>query len=340
MVSFVKALKPRSAIARAAYYGGLWRVHNSGAWIVAYHGVVERSQDPWLETDLLPLSVFREHLNYFQKRRSVVSLDELLAYIAGGTAPDPRLVVLCFDDALASLQEYVIPELSARRMPFVIGVPAGLPSTGRSLWEYEAAFLVYLCGAREALPNLMRALPARSQKLLEPRADSISQVASVLANLKGFLRLGVSSRERISILDALIAEVAPDFCERLQADGRFSVMQWEQLREVCSVGGALAAHGYLHHPHNGTLTESSRMEELRRPLELIKQHTGTTTECFIWPEGVVDEASIEMGRGMSYKYFLSSRPGRITCETSPGDVPRVSGQWPLAQVLWNAATLK
>ncbi len=338
-------------LARAMYGSGVWRLYESGPWIVAYHGVVERIRDPWLERNNLVLSQFREHLDYFERHRVVVALDELLGSISENRTPDPRFAVLCFDDALASLVGYVIPEVSARRMPFVIGVPTALPSTGRSLWEYEAAFLVHLLASRGALRGLagaMRDVMAgmdRDAKTWEGlgciAAACSGRGAAPRASmmLREFLRLEVSSDQRIGVVDRLVSELQPDFHERLAGDGRFSVMQWDQLRGACSVGGTLSAHGHFHHPHNSTLTDSTRGEELRAPVQSFKHYTGIAPDSFIWPEGGSDVTSIKIGVDLGYKYFLSSRAGLVSCRTAPTDVPRVSGQWSLAQVLWNAASL-
>jgi hypothetical protein len=62
--------------------------------------------------------------------------------------------------------------------------------------------------------------------------------------------------------------------------------------------------------------------------------------CFIWPEGISDDASTRLGVGLGYQSFLSARAGCVSRNTSQTDVPRVSGQWPLPQMLWNAARLK
>jgi len=177
----------------------------------------------------------------------------------------------------------------------------------------------------------------------EPAAEPThgdAGAAKVLGMLKQFLRHRVSSSDRMTVLDELLGKFVPDFYEQLGRDGRFGVMRWEQLREALSVRGSLAAHGFLHHPHNATLTGPCRMTELRRPLELIQQHTGAAPKCFIWPEGVSDAASINLGMSLGYKYFLTGRAGCVSRDTLPVDVPRVSGQWPLPQVLWNAAGLK
>jgi hypothetical protein len=324
-------------------------MYPSGAWIVSYHGVAERIQDPWLQTDFISLKTVVEHLNYFVKHRVVVSLDELLSSIAVGKAVDPRFVVICFDDALACLLPHVVEELATRRMPYVIGVPAGIPGTGRSLWEYEAAFLVHLSNLKGALSDLARAMLEMTQTSesvegnLQTQGREIADntdAPHVLALLKSFLRHGISSSARLRVLSELISELEPSFEELLKIDGRFSVMSWEQLCSLQSLGGTLVAHGFLHHPHNATLEDSCRRNELKGALESIKHHTGVTTECFIWPEGISDRKSIEVGKSVGYKYFLSTRPGRLHQNTCPTDVPRVSGQWPIAQVLWNAASLR
>ena len=75
-------------------------------------------------------------------------------------------------------------------------------------------------------------------------------------------------------------------------------------------------------------------------LELIREYGGVDTEYFISPEGRADDISLKAGLELGYNYFWSSRARRITEATSPTDVPRVSDQWPLAQVLWDAARLK
>lgn len=338
----------RKMIAKAIYFSGGWRAYRSGAWVLFYHGIAERLRDPWLEADLFPLADFCEQLDYLQRHRRVVPLPELLSLLAEGKTIDSRSTAICFDDALASLSDYAVPELAARRMPFTVGVPAGLPESGRSLWEYEAAFLIHQLDARNALGEFGQVMrdvmndPATGSPAQQGAFDfTIGRNATeVAARLKRFLRFHIRSDQRIIVLDRLIKALQPDLCERLDADGRFRLMRWGQLRDVGSVGGTLAAHGFLHHPHNASLAEPCQQLELSEPLKLIKRHTSLAVDCFIWPEGVSNSDSIKIGTALGYKYFLSTQAGWISKDTSPVNVPRLSGQWPISQLLWNSAGLR
>jgi peptidoglycan/xylan/chitin deacetylase (PgdA/CDA1 family) len=251
-------------------------------------------------------------------------------------------VVLCFDDALECLTDVVVPELVARKMPFTLGVPSGIANTGRSIWEFEIAFLIYLLDARKKLDSLVDMLHQVGSDLCLPTPELTREdsPAKILSEFNRFWRDDIPSDRRIALLDGLVTELQPDLHERLKADGRFCILRWDQLRELCSVGAYLAAHGSLHHPHNTTISEPCRLSELLEPLEQIMQHTGTATECFIWPEGLSCPSSIKLGKDLGYKYFFSTRAGLIRRDTSPLDIPRVSGQWPLPQLLWNAAGLE
>jgi peptidoglycan/xylan/chitin deacetylase (PgdA/CDA1 family) len=341
---------PRKQLANVIHRSGLWRLFPSGPLVLCYHGIIESIQDPWLEFVYFSLRQFRKHLDFFRKHRVVVGLDEMLSCLAEGRTPDPRFVSLCFDDALASFLDRAAPELVARKIPFAVGVPAGIPDTGRSLWEYEIGFLVYLLDCKRLLANSVREMaficsnalvrsPRPEKRATRPAFVWEGDRAQVLRDMQRFFRDSVPSDQRVSLLDQLIREFQPDLHEELSEDGRFRVMRWDQLREISCAGGYLAAHGYLHHPHNTTLTDSCRLREFRSSLKEIERNTGQATDCFIWPEGVSDLTSITIGVDNGYKFFISNRPGFISADTSPKDVPRVSGEWPLPQLLWNAIGL-
>lgn len=344
---------PRSLLAKVAFDTGLWRTWRSGAFILFYHGITETIRDRWLEADFLPFRIFREHLDFFQKRRVVVPLAEFLDCLSNGRSPDPRLVAICFDDALAILAQRAIPELVARNLPFTVGIPTGLPGTGRSIWELEAAFLVHVIkdGPRlRVLAKLIRELSAadavrvNQSATSEVRGRTNAQAAlddtkagQVSQALKRFLRAHAGCCSRISTLDRLIAELHDGLIDELKEDGRFSIMNWEELQNVCSAGGSPAAHGHLHHPHNAAMHDACRRDEFRLPREAIKRHLGRETDDFVWPEGKSDPTSIEIGRALGYKYFLSTKAGLVTNNTPHLEIPRISGQWSLPQVLWHAA---
>ncbi|MGH9823579.1 MAG: polysaccharide deacetylase family protein [Blastocatellia bacterium] len=343
--------RPRELFANVMVRSGLWKVWRPEAFVLLYHGVTESVREPWLETGLLPLATFRKHLDFLQKHRVVVPLAEVFDCLTLNKPPDPRWVAIVFDDALSVVKDYAIPELYSRGMPFTIGVPAALPGSGRSLWEFEAAFLVHRLHRQRTLgklmsmirdPDVMGKTDAEVQAVMDSERrglrwvrGSAGKAAATSAALKQLLRESPCC-DRLNVLDRLKDALEPDLSAIIDADGRFSVMDWDDLRGACSSGGAIAAHGYFHHPHNSWLEDSCRLDELRSSRQTINDRLGTETDCFVWPEGVSDTTSIEVGTRLGYKYFVSTRAARITRGTPCTDIPRLSGQWSLEQMQWLA----
>jgi hypothetical protein len=344
-------LKPRSLYANLMFKTGLWRSWRSGALVIFYHSVTDQAPDPLPDSDSVPFFVFRQHLDFFQKHRVVIPLSQLLDDVTGARPPDPRSVSICFDDGLASLLRQAIDELASRKFQFTVGVPTALPDTGRSLWELETTFLAckaVLGGRSTRLPKLalgLRPALTNSKPLLDLQdacaASSISKnnrhrIAGVATALKRLLR-SVGCCERIKLLDDLVTGTDPSIFDEMKENPRFSVMTWDELGSVCTNGGSLAAHGHFHHPHNDSMDESCRLNELQLPLAAIKERTGCATDCFIWPEGAISADSVKVGTDLGYKYFLSTRAGLVGCDTPATDIPRINGQWPLPQLIWHSA---
>jgi peptidoglycan/xylan/chitin deacetylase (PgdA/CDA1 family) len=321
---------PRALVARAAYRLRITGRRACGAMIVAYHGFVERRTVDWLERDQLPVSDFITHLDYFSRHREVVPLSSVIDDVAAGRTPNRRSIAIVFDDALASVERLAIPELVCRQFPFTIAVPAGLPDSGRSLWEYEAASLVYRMTRAGTLADLDRELTTR-------RADRAPDTQS---RFKAWLRMCTDSDDRLGLLDELIGRFDPGLREWIHADGRFRIMSWSALREATRVGGTLASHGFDHHPHNATMTDASRTRELRDSREAIERKASCACDAFVWPEGAVTDRSIDIGFAAGYRCFLSSRAGVVRGDVSVRDVPRVSAQWTLPQLLWQTDRLQ
>jgi peptidoglycan/xylan/chitin deacetylase (PgdA/CDA1 family) len=87
--------------------------------VLAYHAVgpIPRSQ---LRNTFVPLDVFERQMDFLARRRSVVSLDELVrAPAAGGTVR----VAVTFDDAYRSTLTRALPVLERHRFPATVFAP-------------------------------------------------------------------------------------------------------------------------------------------------------------------------------------------------------------------------
>lgn len=337
-------VRPRALFANLLYASGFWRARPLGPVILFYHGFVTRRREPWLEGDLLRVADFREQLAFFRERRAILSLDEVAEQLTRGQPLDPRTTVLTFDDALASVDAYAVPELVRCHAPFTIAVPTAYPDSGRFLWQHEAACLVHRALEHGRLHEFEREVGARVPHVPPDRAArratqrSATLAASTsIARFKHTLKNAVPADRRMAFLDALISDFAPDLREWMSMDERFTVMSWSRLRDVSANGGSLAAHGHEHHPHTRDLTPAIRQRELATARELIQVRAGAPCNCFVWPEGATDHASCIEGTRLGYQSFVSSRAATLTGATTR-DLPRISGQWPLPQVLWNLAT--
>lgn len=328
---------PRALLARLAFtLGGRKNARAVAPAVVFYHGIGERRRNPLLDADLVSVSDFRAQLKFFHRYRKVVPLSLVVDSLGERRTLDAAWIVLTFDDALASVREYAVPELDSLEMPYTIGVPCALPDTGRTIWEYEAACLVHRLHKRHRIADLSSTLRTSSAT-----PDSGSRwrrtPLQVLRMLKRQLRDVVSSDERLAYLDGLIDAFDPSLREWILEDGRFELMSWAQLAELRRGHATLAAHGFYHHPHNKTLSDLARIRELTASRAALEANTDARCDAFIWPEGSVDPESIKAGTAHGYRAFLSTRPALVGQGTSLTDLPRISGQWPLAQFLRHLA---
>jgi len=329
------------------YWSGLWRIYGVGACVLGYHGIVDSAAAGSTTENVLQLKLFMAQIEHFRKNRRLVGFKELLSEVEAGRRPEEGSTVITFDDASASIFKLVAPKLHALNIPFSICVPAGIPDSGRSLWEYEVRYLVRELHHRGKLSLLTGALNDAFEACgLDPagvempmRSIANDDPRHVTGVLKELLRQGVPSVVRLMLLDRLIEYLTPDLRELIKLDDAVRIMSWEEIRMLHSSGVHIVSHGYYHHPHNGTLTEEDRFREIAVSREAIRRHIGIDTDTFAWPEGIIDETSLKIGLASGYRFFLTTRAGFINARTKLTGIPRVSGEWPLPQVLWNSRNL-
>jgi peptidoglycan/xylan/chitin deacetylase (PgdA/CDA1 family) len=97
--------------------------------ILMYHAVSPRADAYAVSPD-----TFKRHARFIRDRYSVVSLQKIPQYLAGG---HDRQVAFSFDDAFADFEEYAYPTLSELGVPATVFVPTGF--IGRSnVWDRHA----------------------------------------------------------------------------------------------------------------------------------------------------------------------------------------------------------
>lgn len=113
---------------RAAWRSGtlaaLRWLHRGRLPILCYHSVVDGSQPAGLVENSgglhLPVSQFREQLEFLSRHYRVVPLDGAVAAFGAGHGPPERSVVLTFDDGYANNLTVAAPLLAEYRFPATI----------------------------------------------------------------------------------------------------------------------------------------------------------------------------------------------------------------------------
>ena len=123
---------------------------SSRALILLYHRVAESISDPW--SLAVKPAHFAEHLEVIKKRARVLSVEELVAAVAGNKLPR-RAVVITFDDGYADNLLNGKPLLEKNDCPATVFVTTGFAGSDREFWWDELDRLFLQPGA---LPSSLR----------------------------------------------------------------------------------------------------------------------------------------------------------------------------------------
>jgi peptidoglycan/xylan/chitin deacetylase (PgdA/CDA1 family) len=133
----------------------LWFRHRarSRLAVLGYHGIEDRTS-------------FEAHLDRLRDGSSPVSLEQVEEAARGGRPLPPRAVLVTFDDGDVSVYRDALPALTARGIPAVCFVVAGLIGTDTPFWWDEAEHLAAAGGSTDLVPPCAPELLAHTLKLL------------------------------------------------------------------------------------------------------------------------------------------------------------------------------
>jgi peptidoglycan/xylan/chitin deacetylase (PgdA/CDA1 family) len=296
----------------------------SGACVLIYHGVVPAVEDPILDEFALPEGVLRAHLSYLCRHYVPISLGELLHALRSGGVIDRRWVVVTFDDALRSQTERAASLLAEFRIPWCLAVPTGLVGSGKTIWSYELKFFLLRCWSK---PTLM--VPFGKLGVL-PTATR-AQRRKALHIIRAWLDGRAMSTNPADLCTALVQPYGEGrFREALARYGRFTLVDWPDLRRMADAGVEMLAHGHRHLAQRDWLSPEDRVQEILTPRTILRQRLGRAPRAFVYPYGVVSPAASEAVCAGGYECAFSTKAGRVTAETWPrGPLPRVNAAFDL-----------
>jgi peptidoglycan/xylan/chitin deacetylase (PgdA/CDA1 family) len=234
-----------------------------------YHSVApaERRlfQDP---TMAMPVAIFAAQMSFLSRRRRVISLDELAEVLAKGESPEPRSVVITFDDGYLDNYEVAAPILAQHGLPATVFLATGYIERVENMW-IDVLYAAFKGRTRQRLE-----LPDASFDLAEPLGADHAYKSAAGAVVRA------TRDERAELISSIQGQLQPEHDElRL-------TMGWPEVRELCrrypdiSIGSHTREHVDL-----SRMPKDEVVDELSAAHEDIRRELGIDAVHFTFPYG-------------------------------------------------------
>ncbi|MGH8915050.1 MAG: polysaccharide deacetylase family protein, partial [Acidimicrobiia bacterium] len=237
--------------------------------VVCYHRVLE-SVEPGLFPDVVSASpaMFEQHLDMMGDGYRFVAIEDVVAWLQGGTPLPSQALLLTFDDGYRDNYDTVFPILRRRGVPAAFFVATGHMDTGELLWWDLATALISEATGTEA------DLPMWGPTAL-PGADERTTLARRWVSAAKDL----PNEARLEALDALArsVEVAP-------ATRPSVAMSWDHAREMGDSGMTLGGHTRSH-PILSRMSPADARRDIAEGLQRMKEELGRDVVAFAYPNG-------------------------------------------------------
>jgi peptidoglycan/xylan/chitin deacetylase (PgdA/CDA1 family) len=284
--------------------------------VLNYH----RIGDP--DVDLFDPGVFsataeqlNDQISYLNRRVSLVTLDEALAFIHGTVKDRTRRcrVLITFDDGYLDNYDIAYPILRSLGVRGVFFLVTSMVGSGQVPWWDHIAYLVKTARRRK--------FSLRYPEQLAVDLDKNSLHESLRAILKLFKSPENSNPSRF------IQELAA------KADGKDlpgtlrRFLNWDEAREMAAGGMAIGSHTHSH-PVLSQLEPYQQLEELSTSRKILKNELGFEANALAYPVGSrtsFTDQTQKVAQDSGYRAAFSFYGGtNLPGKTSPYDVNRIA----------------
>jgi peptidoglycan/xylan/chitin deacetylase (PgdA/CDA1 family) len=252
---------------------GLERLSSRSTWVaVLFHHITDserwRADDP-LTAGLgidVQTETFIGILEILRDRYDVCSLGDVLA----GRPPRPgrRRLVICFDDAYASVAQTAAPVLTEMALPWTFFVNPGLVGNSTVAVDNIVAYIANTVG-------------------LEPLSTSAGREIRSLADYIGNHLAAIPPARRRQIVEQLAAS-----CDIRLTDltARRPYITREELTSLARSCVTIGNHT-ADHVHCRTLDDAGAVEQVAAARRALEELAGTTVDSFAYPYGSCADAT-------------------------------------------------
>ncbi len=322
-MALVQPYRVRMAAAARQWSGYLrWRERLPyGPVVLVYHTVVDSLRSDYLDAYSIDWRTLRSHLRQFKRKSKIVPVGMLIEALMQGRQPDPRWIVITFDDALHSQTDIGADLLSSEGVPWAISVPAGLVGTERTVWTYEVRFLLNNLWSEPTIRS-----PLNTRETLPMGVNRTTTIGRIMTELLH----STGDDQRIAYIDELRGSVGSStLVDAIGTDRRFVMANWADIARLGNGDVTVMSHGWIHRPHNATLTPEAFHEEVVKSKREIFDKTGRSPEGFVFPNGIADPSRRKQMQDAGYRYCFGTSAGRVDASSSLMCLSRIDGEYSL-----------
>jgi peptidoglycan/xylan/chitin deacetylase (PgdA/CDA1 family) len=302
-------LKPKNLLKYSLYYSGMGRTFIEGnkhqtVWILRYHSVSDsRDQNFRYVTPSIAVSprVFESHTAFLSSHYTIISLDDVVAWINGAISLPRQSVVITFDDGYQDNYRHAYPILKKYGATATFYVVTEAIGNAQPLWTSELRDIVYRASQRHVTLN---SIGSERIDLTDEAAkkQTIQTIGRIMRSADKKTR-GVIIRE---MRDKLMSE-KNGFLDEV-------MMSWDELREMKRGGMCIGSHT-MSHPLLPAISRQAAAIEIAGSKAKIEQELDAPAVHFSYPnpgEGFhVNEAVKNLVRHAGYLTARTSSKGSV-----------------------------
>jgi peptidoglycan/xylan/chitin deacetylase (PgdA/CDA1 family) len=286
--------------------------------VLAYHRIIDLHEpdfDAFEPNVSASPEMFQAQMAFVEQHYTVISLQQLQAYVTRGVPLPPYPLLITFDDGYLDNYQNALPVLKCFGFPAVIFLMTHrMTHINLPPWWDEAAYYLHHTPKSWAdLPLIGHtSLSGTSAQRIEVRKCFVQALKSL--PLDG----------RRMILDQLpdLLDVPP------HPQDRPMFVSWEQVNELVSAGIACQAHT-VNHPILTEISLDEVRQELQQSRDMIEAHTSQTVYAFAYPNGQPQDYNqqiITILAETGYQIAFTLSPGNLSLNKvrrTPLEISRV-----------------
>jgi len=277
--------------------------------IVMYHRISTRIDN----SSLRPTSpgIFENQIRYFVQNYEVISLHQIVKYLAEGKFPeDKKALVITFDDGYKDNYACAYPILKKYGVPATIFLIAQNIGSEELFWWDKVAYLV------------------RHTKLAELQLDELGtyslETGPDRSGVTHMICQGLMSvpDQRKNMLIAKVQEICG--LEVPKYLGSRMILSWDEVKEMSENGIDFGAHSLTHPILTNMPPDAARHEIASSKLE-IQSRIGKNADFFCYPNGVYSADVSNIVKESGFAGAVTTDPNWISTRTDPYLLGRVPG---------------